>query len=393
MHACILGMLILQCKINKNRGQGELGIGTALCQEEDSAVVRPHIHQTVIYKCAYHRATLQQPLEGAAVTDRVRLVTECPVHSQNSPPHSTRLHAQGAGTRCVTSATCTSGTWAQGLVQQPDTGQPCTSHLRGVLRPLLPLKRTTPVRAKAVSVQLVLSGEKGLQSCCCRRQPQCHPWRATCLGPAAPFGAAQEALTCLSVTCNRWGVKYCLHPLHRRSSPHTSCIHYSDAATTLNDGIKIRHSGPSKALHPPWKEAHLENPSEEAMEEFLPVGKAAHTFPLGPGASRGSLSRAGCHSFCAFTSESQLIPPSSLNCHFPRDRLWHELKQGRNKRHPTCLQGMNHSLCPCSREDLPQKTRHALSSPEERLPLHAHSISAEFKNPFPAQGPFNEKKK
>lgn len=33
------------------------------------------------------------------------------------------------------------------------------------------------------------------------------------LGPAAPFGVDQEALTCLSVTGNRWGVKYCLHPL------------------------------------------------------------------------------------------------------------------------------------------------------------------------------------
>lgn len=78
MHACILGMLILQCKINKNRGQGELGIGAALCQEEDSAVVRPHIHHMVIYKCAHGRATLHEPLEGAAVTNRMHLVTRLP---------------------------------------------------------------------------------------------------------------------------------------------------------------------------------------------------------------------------------------------------------------------------------------------------------------------------
>lgn len=78
MHACILGMLILQRKINKNRGQGELGIGAALCQEEDSAVVRPHIHHMVIYKCAHGRATLHEPLEGAAVTNRVHLVTRRP---------------------------------------------------------------------------------------------------------------------------------------------------------------------------------------------------------------------------------------------------------------------------------------------------------------------------
>lgn len=78
MHACILGMLILQCKINKNRGQGELGIGTALCQEEDSAVVWPHIHHLVIYKCAYNRDALHQALEGAAVTNGVSLVTRLP---------------------------------------------------------------------------------------------------------------------------------------------------------------------------------------------------------------------------------------------------------------------------------------------------------------------------
>lgn len=58
MRACILGLLILQCKINKNRGRGELGIGTALCQEEGFAVVRPQIHHMVIYKYAYDRVTL-----------------------------------------------------------------------------------------------------------------------------------------------------------------------------------------------------------------------------------------------------------------------------------------------------------------------------------------------
>lgn len=58
MHACTLGMLILQCKINKNRGQGELGIGTALCQEEGFAIVQPCIHHMVIYKYAYSTVTL-----------------------------------------------------------------------------------------------------------------------------------------------------------------------------------------------------------------------------------------------------------------------------------------------------------------------------------------------
>lgn len=87
MHACILGMLILQCKINKNRGQGELGIGTALCQEEDSAMAQPHIHH--IYKCAYSRTTLRQPLEGAAVTKRVHLVTQLP---SSQPQFSSTQH-------------------------------------------------------------------------------------------------------------------------------------------------------------------------------------------------------------------------------------------------------------------------------------------------------------
>lgn len=138
MLACILGMLILQCKINKNRGQGELGIGTVLCQEEDSAVAQPHIHHMVIYKCAYSRATLHQPLEGPAVTECV-WSPSCPVHSHSSPPHSTRLHTQGAGTQCVTLATCTSGTWARCLVLQLDTAQPCMySHLGEVLQHLYP---------------------------------------------------------------------------------------------------------------------------------------------------------------------------------------------------------------------------------------------------------------
>jgi len=58
MHAYILGMLILQCKINEKRGQGELGIGTALCQDKGFAIVWPHIHHTVIYKYAYGIVTL-----------------------------------------------------------------------------------------------------------------------------------------------------------------------------------------------------------------------------------------------------------------------------------------------------------------------------------------------
>lgn len=58
MHTRIPGMLNLQCKINKTRGWGELGIGTALCQEEELAVVRPRVHHTVIYKYAYGRVTL-----------------------------------------------------------------------------------------------------------------------------------------------------------------------------------------------------------------------------------------------------------------------------------------------------------------------------------------------
>lgn len=76
MHAYILGMLILQCKINKNRGQGELGIGKALCQGKGFAAAQNCIHHMVIYKYAYSIVTLYYPPEKEAMTNTVCLVNQ-----------------------------------------------------------------------------------------------------------------------------------------------------------------------------------------------------------------------------------------------------------------------------------------------------------------------------
>lgn len=277
MHACILGMLILQCKINKNRGQGELGIGTALCQEEDSAVARPRIHHIVIYKRAYSRATLHQPLEGAAATNGVPWSPDCPVHSQG----------------------------------------------------------------------------KVLKRCCSDIAPV-PPLQS--LGPAAPFGADQRLSVVYQSLAIDGELSTACTLLHRRSSQHTSWIHYSAAATRLNDVIKIRHS---EALQPAWKESQPENPSDETTEEFVPVGSAAHDFPRAQKPLVAAWAGLAAILFVPLLLRvSSSHPLHELPC-FQR----HELKQ----KTPNLFMGNEPLTVTLFQGGSAPKTRHALSRPEESL--------------------------
>lgn len=130
---------------------------------------------------------------------------------------------------------------------------------------------------------------------------------------------------------------------------------------------------------------------------FSPVGNAAHNFPWAQKPPRletscSSFSRAGCRLVCVVTSESHLIPPSSLNCHVSRDRLQHEARWNKaeaKERHPTCLnRKVNRSLWPCFREDLAQRPdTHCPGLERGCLPslcLTPTVISDTFKSPSPA---------
>lgn len=252
MHACILGMLILQCKINKNRGQGELGIGTALCQEEGFAIVQPRIHHMVIYRHAYCRVHCISPWkEKLRWAQRVRW-TDCPVHSYTSPPCSTGLHAKGAGhTQVALVLTAWSYTWTQ-----PSPGGAATQE--GVLWHQHPWMGP-PQQSK--------SNFQVLKGCDCILWSQSHTWTTSCMGPAAPFRVGQEALTYQLLAAIDRELSTACTLLNRQSSPRTSWIHYPGAVTWLNGAIKIRCCRLLKAhslTRTPPKKTHLQ------IEPFIP---------------------------------------------------------------------------------------------------------------------------
>lgn len=183
--------------------------------------------------------------------------TNCLVHSYNSTLHSTGLHTKGAGTQHMALAMCITSAWAYCLCLHLGTAQPWVSgHPGDCSLPQLPLKWTAAVEAKGISWHW----KTELADYSPNPTPkQSHGWD---LKKLFELVWRQSFVYQLLAAINRELSTACTL-LHRKSSPHTSWIHYSNAVTWLNDVIKVRYCRPLKALHTVWKEIHQKkkNPS------------------------------------------------------------------------------------------------------------------------------------